>query len=43
MVCRDQEKCEKARQEIIEDTQNSDVHCEQCDLSSFDSIRKFVT
>ncbi|XP_055690852.1 retinol dehydrogenase 13-like isoform X2 [Lutzomyia longipalpis] len=42
MVCRDMEKCEQARTEIVLDSKNKYVYCRECDLSSFDSIRKFV-
>ncbi|XP_062133064.1 retinol dehydrogenase 13-like [Drosophila sulfurigaster albostrigata] len=42
MACRDMEKCEEARQEIVLETQNKYVYCRQCDLASMDSIRNFV-
>lgn len=42
MACRDMERCEAARTEIVLDTKNKYVYCRECDLSSFDSIRKFV-
>ncbi|XP_068146887.1 retinol dehydrogenase 13-like isoform X1 [Drosophila tropicalis] len=42
MACRDMNKCEEARAEIVKDTQNKYVYCRQCDLSSLDSIRHFI-
>ncbi|XP_055707549.1 retinol dehydrogenase 13-like isoform X2 [Phlebotomus papatasi] len=42
MACRDMEKCEQARTEIVLESKNKYVYCRECDLSSFDSIRKFV-
>jgi len=42
MACRDMEKCEKARQYVMEHAVLPDVECRQLDLSSFQSIRKFV-
>lgn len=42
MVCRDMEKCEKARTEIVLESKNRYVYCRECDLSSMESIRKFV-
>ncbi|XP_017061497.1 retinol dehydrogenase 12 isoform X2 [Drosophila ficusphila] len=42
MACRDKEKGERARQEIVKKTGNSKVFSRECDLSSMDSIRKFV-
>jgi len=42
MACRDLDKCEEARQEIVLATQNKYVYCRQCDLSSLASVRKFV-
>lgn len=42
MACRDQVKCEIARQEIIKETENLNVFNRSLDLSSLDSIRRFV-
>ncbi|KAK9508680.1 hypothetical protein O3M35_006179 [Rhynocoris fuscipes] len=42
MACRDMNKCEQAREEIVLETKNKYVYCRMCDLSSQDSIRKFV-
>lgn len=42
MLCRNMRKCNKARAEVIEDSGNERVHCRECDLSSQQSIRKFV-
>lgn len=42
MACRDMKKCEKAREDIVLDSQNRYVYCRPCDLSSMESIREFV-
>lgn len=42
MACRDVQKCEEAKQEIIRETNNRNIHCRECDLSSFESIREFA-
>lgn len=42
MACRDMEKCEKAREEIVIESKNPNLYCRKCDLTSFQSIRKFV-
>ncbi|XP_055319861.1 retinol dehydrogenase 13-like [Sitodiplosis mosellana] len=42
MACRDMKKCEQIRDDIILESANKHVHCIECDLSSMDSIRKFV-
>ncbi|CAG0889205.1 unnamed protein product [Cyprideis torosa] len=42
MACRDLKKCKKAREEIILSTGNQHVVARECDLASFDSIRKFA-
>lgn len=42
MACRDMKRCEKAREEIVVDTKNANVHCRECDLASFESIKKFA-
>ena len=43
MVCRDKERGEKAKKEIIELTNNKNVELFLCDLSSQEDIRKFVS
>lgn len=42
MACRDMERCEAARAEIVLESKNKYVYCRECDLASFESIRKFV-
>lgn len=42
MACRDMEKCEAAREEIVIESKNQFVYCQECDLASFASIRNFV-
>lgn len=42
MACRDMEKCAEVRDEIMLESRNRHVHCMECDLSSMESIRKFV-
>lgn len=42
MACRDEKKCEKARNEVIEKTGNMNIYNRSLDLSSFESIRKFA-
>lgn len=42
MACRSMKRCEEARNEILLDSKNPNVHCRECDLASFDSIKKFV-
>lgn len=42
IACRDMKKCKKVADEIIADTENENVYCIECDLSSMESIRKFV-
>lgn len=42
MACRDMAKCEEARQDIVLETKNPNVYCRECDLSSLQSVRKFV-
>ncbi|XP_049878198.1 retinol dehydrogenase 13-like [Pectinophora gossypiella] len=42
MACRDMEKCEKTRKDIVLETHNKYVYCRPCDLASTKSIREFV-
>lgn len=42
MACRDMEKCEKLREEIIKKSYNLNVHCKKLDLSSLKSVREFA-
>lgn len=42
MACRDMKKCEEVADDIILETKNKRVYCMECDLSSMESIRKFV-
>ncbi|KAL0819365.1 hypothetical protein ABMA28_007488 [Loxostege sticticalis] len=42
MACRDMEKCEEARREIVMETKNKYVYCRPCDLANTTSIREFV-
>jgi len=43
MVCRDKERGEKAREDIINQTGNKNIDLILCDLSSQEQIRKLVT
>ncbi|XP_077297751.1 retinol dehydrogenase 13-like [Arctopsyche grandis] len=43
MACRDMEKCEKVRTDIVINSKNKYVYCRPLDLSSFESIRTFVS
>ncbi|KAH8258363.1 hypothetical protein KR038_009932 [Drosophila bunnanda] len=43
MACRDLGRCNKARDEIIKQTNNQNIYSRQLDLSSLDSVRKFVS
>nr|CAD7200781.1 unnamed protein product [Timema douglasi] len=42
LACRDMDKCEKAREEIVLETKNKYLYCRECDLASQSSIRNFV-
>ncbi|XP_005108305.1 retinol dehydrogenase 13 [Aplysia californica] len=42
MACRDLEKCEQAKKEIVEETGNKNIECQKLDLASFASIRAFA-
>jgi NAD(P)-dependent dehydrogenase (short-subunit alcohol dehydrogenase family) len=42
MACRDREKMEAARQEIMKCSGSNSIFAMDLDLASFDSIRKFV-
>ncbi|XP_011196517.2 retinol dehydrogenase 13 isoform X1 [Zeugodacus cucurbitae] len=42
MACRDMQKCEEARDELVLESSNKHIYCRHCDLASMDSVRKFV-
>ncbi|KAI5704183.1 retinol dehydrogenase 13 [Diaphorina citri] len=42
MACRDLDKCEKARKEVVLESKNKYVLCRKCDLASQESIRAFA-
>ncbi|XP_017061506.1 retinol dehydrogenase 13-like [Drosophila ficusphila] len=42
MACRDMNRCEKARQDIVRESNNTNIFARELDLSSLDSIRKFA-
>lgn len=42
LACRDLQKCEATRKEIIVATRNKNVFCRELDLASFQSIKSFV-
>ncbi|XP_017014764.2 retinol dehydrogenase 13-like [Drosophila takahashii] len=42
MACRDMNRCEKARQDIIRESGNKNIFARELDLSSLESIRKFA-
>lgn len=43
MACRDMKRCNEARDDIIFESKNPNVYCRECDLASFESIKKFVS
>ncbi|XP_033251919.1 retinol dehydrogenase 13-like isoform X1 [Drosophila miranda] len=42
MACRDMNRCEQARLEIVKETNNRNIFSRVLDLSSLDSVREFV-
>uniref|UniRef100_A0A1B0DCK1 Short-chain dehydrogenase n=1 Tax=Phlebotomus papatasi TaxID=29031 RepID=A0A1B0DCK1_PHLPP len=42
LACRDYDRCELARQEIIQATGNTKIYNRHLDLNTLDSVRKFV-
>jgi len=42
MACRDMNRCEKARQDIVRESNNTNIFARELDLSSLESIRKFA-
>ena len=42
MACRNIESCERAKQEIIQETYNKNIKCVECDLASLESIKNFT-
>lgn len=42
LACRDSVKADAARLDIIQQTNNKNIYSKKLDLTSFDSIRKFV-
>ncbi|XP_017762026.1 PREDICTED: retinol dehydrogenase 13-like isoform X2 [Eufriesea mexicana] len=42
MACKDMDRCENARTEIVLESMNKYVYCRKCDLASQTSIRNFV-
>ncbi|XP_043667672.1 retinol dehydrogenase 13-like isoform X2 [Vespula pensylvanica] len=43
LACRNKERCEQARKDIVIETKNKHVYCRKCNLASQESIRNFVT
>ncbi|XP_043948136.1 retinol dehydrogenase 13 [Drosophila biarmipes] len=42
LACRDMNRCEKARKDIIKETNNQNIFSRELDLSSLESIREFA-
>jgi NAD(P)-dependent dehydrogenase (short-subunit alcohol dehydrogenase family) len=42
MACRDMNRCETARKEIVEITQNPNIFAMELDLASLESVRNFA-
>ena len=42
LACRSQARAEEARQQVVSETGNEDVHFRQLDLSSLKSVREFA-
>uniref|UniRef100_A0A2C9L2Z7 Retinol dehydrogenase 13 n=1 Tax=Biomphalaria glabrata TaxID=6526 RepID=A0A2C9L2Z7_BIOGL len=41
LACRDMDKCELVKKEIISETANKSIECRKLDLASLDSVRAF--
>lgn len=42
MACRDRTKCLEVRRDIVLGTSNREIYCRICDMSDFESIRRFA-
>ena len=42
LACKDMDKCQKAKAEIINETFNKNIECRLCDLASLESIKTFT-
>lgn len=42
LACRDMKQCEKVRQDIVKESFNNSVKCQELDLASCASIRNFA-
>ncbi|KAK3912608.1 Retinol dehydrogenase 13 [Frankliniella fusca] len=42
LACRDKDKCAAAREDIYLATDNKNIFCRYCDLSSLDSVKRFA-